>query len=132
MTDVNKEHLEDDYVFSRDQYYKLVGKGEEAIDIMLDLARESEHPRAFEVLSTMIKTNAEIADRLLDLQKKKKDVIKQDVQATPQLGVTNNNLFIGSTKDLAKMIEERQGVKPVKNITDHDDDDHTIIDNDDD
>lgn len=107
MTDKNKEHIEDDYDFSRDQYYKLVEKGEEAIDLMLDLARESEHPRAFEVLSTMIKNNAEIADRLMDLQKKKKDVNKKEAQ-TPQLGVTNNNLFVGSTKDLAKMIDDRQ------------------------
>lgn len=109
MTEQNKEHIEDDYDFSRDQYYKLVEKGEEAIDLMLDLARESEHPRAFEVLSTMIKNNAEIADRLMDLQKKKKDVNKQEGPQAPQLGgVTNNNLFVGSTKDLAKMIDDRQ------------------------
>ena len=113
MTEKNKEHIEDDYDFSRDQYYKLVEKGEEAIDLMMDLARESEHPRAFEVLAGMIKTNAEIADRLMDLQKKKKDVNKESLPTTPQLGVTNNNLFVGSTKDLAKMIEDRQAVKTI-------------------
>jgi len=117
MAEQNKEHIEDDYDFSRDQYYKLVEKGEEAIDLMLDLARESEHPRAFEVLSTMIKNNAEIADRLMDLQKKKKDVNKQEGPQTPQLGgVTNNNLFVGSTKDLAKMIDDRQQQQSVKTI----------------
>lgn len=118
MTEQNKEHIEDDYDFSRDQYYKLVEKGEEAIDLMLDLARESEHPRAFEVLSTMIKNNAEIADRLMDLQKKKKDVNKQEGPVVPQLGggVTNNNLFVGSTKDLAKMIDDRQQQQSVKTI----------------
>lgn len=111
----NKEHIEDDYSFSRDQYYKLVEKGEEAIDLMMDLARESEAPRAFEVLATMIKTNAEIADRLMQLQKKKKDVDREEPKPTPQLGVTNNNLFIGSTKDLAKLIDDRQTAKTIKN-----------------
>lgn len=119
----NKEQIEDDFDFSRDHYYKLVEKGDEAIDLMMDLARESEHPRAFEVLATMIKTNAEIADRLMDLQKKKKDVNRVDPQTvTPQLGgVTNNNLFVGSTKDLAKMIDTRQAVKTVKNNNNDDD-----------
>lgn len=114
MTEKNKEHIEDDYTFSRDQYYKLVEKGDEAIELMMDLARESEHPRAFEVLAGMIKTNAEIADRLMELQKKKKDVEKEDGPKMPQLGVTNNNLFVGSTKDLAKMIEDRQAIKTIK------------------
>jgi hypothetical protein len=128
MTEKNKEQIENDYDFSRDHYYKLVEKGDEAIDLMMDLARESEHPRAFEVLATMIKTNAEIADRLMDLQKKNKDIKKEDPTASsqPQLGVTNNNLFVGSTKDLAKMIDERQSVikaNPIK-----DDDDSNIID----
>ena len=119
----NKEQIEDDYDFSRDQYYKLVEKGDEAIDLMLDLARESEHPRAFEVLANMIKTNADIADKLMELQKKKKDVNKEEGPSTPQLGVTNNNLFVGSTKDLAKMIDNRQAAKRIDN------DDDNVIDN---
>ena len=122
MNDKAKEQLEDDYDFSRDQYYKLVEKGEEAIELMMDLARESEHPRAFEVLAGMIKTNADIADKIMELQKKKKDISKQDV-VTPQLGVTNNNLFVGSTKDLAKMIEDRQAAKSAI--------DNDVIENDD-
>ena len=127
MTDKNKEQIEDDYDFSRDQYYKLVEKGDEAIDLMLDLARESEHPRAFEVLANMIKTNADIADKLMELQKKKKEVNKEDLRTTPQLGVTNNNLFIGSTKDLSKMIDDRQAAKKVSN--DNDDNNDNVIDN---
>jgi hypothetical protein len=122
---MDKEQIEDDFDFSRDQYYKLVRNGDEAIELMMDLARESEAPRAFEVLATMIKTNAEIADRLMDLQKKKKDTLRVEEPKSglvPQLpnGVTNNNLFVGSTQELAKMIEERQAVKQ-----------NTIIDNDD-
>jgi len=127
MTDKNKEQIEDDYDFSRDQYYKLVEKGDEAIDLMLDLARESEHPRAFEVLANMIKTNADIADKLMELQKKKKEVNKEDLRTTPQLGVTNNNLFIGSTKDLSKMIDDRQAAKKVSN--DNNDNNDNVIDN---
>jgi len=112
MSDKNKKHVEDDYDFSRDQYYKLVEKGDEAIELMLDLARESEHPRAFEVLANMIKTNADIADKLMELQKKRKDINKEnEAAANSQLGVTNNNLFVGSTKDLAKMIEDRQSAR---------------------
>ena len=115
---LDKEEVEDDFKFSRDQYYKLVEKGDEAINIMMDLARESEHPRAFEVLATMIKTNAEIADRLMDLQKKKRDTLAEpNTGVQPALpGVTHNNLFVGSTKELAKMIEERSAVRQVKDI----------------
>jgi dTDP-D-glucose 4,6-dehydratase len=121
MSEDKKKHVDDDYDFSRDQYYKLVEKGEEAIELMMDFARESESPRAFEVLSAMIKTNAEIADRLMDLQKKKKDVLsepKSGVQQPALTGVTNNNLFIGSTKDLAKLVTDRQEVM-TRNIIDN-------------
>jgi len=112
----NKDDIQDDYEFSRDQYYNLMKKNEEALELMMDLARESEHPRAFEVLTNMIKTNAEIADRLMELQKKRKDVNKQEDSKeadTKQLGVTNNNLFVGSTKDLAKLIDERHDIKSI-------------------
>lgn len=104
------QDIQDDYEFARSKYYELVQKGDEAIDLMLDLARESEHPRAFEVLSTMIKQNAEIADRLMDLQKKKKEVKKIDALATQQQQqqypsqLTQNNVYVGSTTDLQRML----------------------------
>ena len=66
-----KDDVDDDYDFARAKYYNLADKGDEAIELMMELARESEHPRAFEVLSNMMKQNAEIADRLMELQKKK-------------------------------------------------------------
>ena len=66
--------VKDDYDYARSKYYNLAEKGDEAIELMLELARDSEHPRAFEVLSNMMKQNAEIADRLMELQKKKKEV----------------------------------------------------------
>lgn len=98
--------IEDDYEYARKQYYDLSEKGSEAIDLMLELARESEHPRAFEVLANMLKQNAEITDKLMDLQKKKKDINKTD---SPRLDapVTNNNLFVGSTTDLQKMLANK-------------------------
>lgn len=103
----DSEDIKDDYEFARSKYYELVQKGDEAIDLMLDLARESEHPRAFEVLSTMIKQNAEIADRLMDLQKKKKEVKKIDqggVQGLIPHQLTQNNVYVGSTTDLQRML----------------------------
>lgn len=95
--------VDDDYDFARSQYYNLSEKGQEAIELMMEVARDSEHPRAFEVLAGMLKQNAELADKLMDLQKKKKDIHKAD---TPSLDapVTNNNLFVGSTVELQKML----------------------------
>ena len=100
----DKDTIEDDFDFARAQYYKLAGDGQEAIDLMMELARDTEHPRAFEVLSNMMKQNAEITDRLMDLQKKKKDVkqVKQDKGEPAQL--TQNNVFVGSATDLQKML----------------------------
>jgi|TARA_B110000008_G_C16807495_1_gene499317 hypothetical protein len=74
---------------------------------MLELARESEHPRAFEVLGQLIKNNAEIGEKILKLHKSKKE---QDEDSTPALtqGATNNNVFIGSTAELQKMLRDEK------------------------
>lgn len=96
------DDIKDDYDFARSKYYNLAEKGDEAIDLMMELARESEHPRAFEVLSNMMKQNAEIADRLMELQKKKKDVETND-KALPN-SMTQNNVYVGSTTDLQRML----------------------------
>ena len=101
--DKNKDDIDDDYDFARSKYYNLVEKGDEAIDLMMELARESEHPRAFEVLSNMMKQNAEIADRLMDLQKKKKEVRLKDAKALPNK-MTQNNVYVGSSTDLQRML----------------------------
>ena len=104
----NENDITDDYEFARVKYYNLAEKGDEAIDLMLDLARESESPRAFEVLSGMIKQNAEIADRLMELQKKTKDVRNTDDQQK-QLpnSMTQNNVYVGSTTDLQRMLHNK-------------------------
>ena len=72
--------VKDDYDFARAKYYSLAEKGDEAIELMLELARDSEHPRAFEVLSNMMKQNAEVADRLMELQKKKVAITLEPIQ----------------------------------------------------
>jgi len=105
---INKTDIDDDYEFARAKYYNLVDKGDEALELMMELARESEHPRAFEVLSNMMKQNAEIADRLMELQKKKKEAEKVDSNA-PALpnSMTQNNVFVGSSSDLQRMLASK-------------------------
>tara|TARA_B110000977_G_scaffold153206_1_gene194657 strand:- start:582 stop:977 length:396 start_codon:yes stop_codon:yes gene_type:complete len=96
---------EQDYEFSRDTYYDLIEKGRESLELMIEVARESEHPRAFEVLSGMIKSIADVNGSLMDLNKKQKDLTRENVPNDPSGGgTTNNNLFVGSTTDLQRML----------------------------
>ena len=113
----DKDQIDDDYDFARANYYKLAEGGQEAIEMMLDLARESEHPRAFEVLSNMMKQNAEITDRLMELQKKKKEVLQVSQQKGEPAQLTQNNVFVGSATDLQKMLLDKMNEK----IIDQDD-----------
>jgi hypothetical protein len=100
------DHLQDDYEESRETYKELIDKGNEAIDLMMELARDSQHPRAFEVLATLLKTQSDNNDKLLDLQKKLKTLKEptKGAQATNPNSVTNNNVFVGSTSDLQRFI----------------------------
>ena len=101
--------VESDYQRVRKQFYDLADQGDEAIELMLELARESEHPRAFEVLGQLIKNNAEIGEKILKLHKSKKE---QDDDGTPQIsGPTNNNVFIGSTAELQKMLRDEEVIE---------------------
>tara|TARA_Y100000385_G_scaffold224903_1_gene235223 strand:+ start:455 stop:802 length:348 start_codon:yes stop_codon:yes gene_type:complete len=100
MTEEND--AKDDFEYSRSTYYELLDKGREGLDLMMEVARESEHPRAFEVLSSMIKQQSEVTDRLMDLQKKKVDLNGPKKEEKKQL--TQNNVFVGSTADLQKML----------------------------
>jgi lipopolysaccharide biosynthesis regulator YciM len=103
LTGTNSK-VDSDYQKVRKQFYDLAEQGDEAIELMLDLARESEHPRAFEVLGQLIKNNAEIGEKILKLHKSKKD---QDKDETLSLGdKTNTNVFIGSTAELQKMLRD--------------------------
>tara|TARA_Y100000114_G_C11563936_1_gene233139 strand:+ start:128 stop:475 length:348 start_codon:yes stop_codon:yes gene_type:complete len=100
MKDTDK--IKDDYEYSRDTYYTLIEKGREALDDMIEVSRASEHPRAYEVLSGMIKNISDVNDKLMDLNKKNKDINQKEQK---QLGsTTNNNVFIGSTADLQRLL----------------------------
>ena len=107
---MDNKDIQDDYEFARAKYYNLAEKGDEAIELMMDLARESEHPRAFEVLSNMMKQNAEIADMLMDLQKKNKEV-RLDANKQLPNSVTQNNVYVGSTTDLQRMLINKMNNK---------------------
>lgn len=97
----DKDDIKDDYEFSRETYRNLVTKSNEAIEQMLNLAMSSEHPRAFEVLSNMLKNTSDMTDKLMTLQKAKKEIRGQkELDSKPTL--TQNNLFLGSTTDLQK------------------------------
>ena len=106
-----EKNVDNDYKYSRDTYYELVEKGKQSLELMIEVARESEHPRAFEVLSGMIKNISDVNDRLMDLNKKKKDFYKNDIKQIEGNNTTNNNLFVGSTTDLQRML---------KNVSDND------------
>ena len=100
--------IDSDYERVRRDLFDLAGQGDEAIELMLELARESEHPRAFEVLGQLIKQNAEIGEKILKLHKTKKEVDKEDDTPGALAGPTNNNVFIGSTAELQKMLRDEE------------------------
>ena len=99
-----KEDLTKDYEYSRAQLYSLVEKGQEAVDGALDVAQQSDSARAYEVAGQLIKHVADTADKLIDLQKKMKDI--DEVKDSKTTNVTNNSLFVGSTSDLQKMLKQ--------------------------
>ena len=94
--------VKDDFDYARATVYNLADKSQEAIELMMDLARESEHPRAFEVLSNMIKQNAELASQLLDIQQQKQKLMPASTK-TETAQITNNNVFVGTTEELQRL-----------------------------
>ena len=103
-----KSEITRDYEYTRGNLYSIIEKGQEAIDGILELAQESEMPRAYEVAGQLIKSVSDATDKLLDLQQKLKDVNEEKEKKGPN-NVTNA-LFVGSTADLAKLIKQ-QNVK---------------------
>jgi len=102
-----RQEIKDDYELARATYKDLINTGMRSLDVLAELARESEHPRAFEVLSRAIKDVADTTDKLMELQKNKKALNKEEVEEEKKRLVTNNNLFVGSTADLQKMILDK-------------------------
>jgi hypothetical protein len=98
------EQLQKDYEYSRGQLYSIIEKGQEAINGILELAQESDSPRAYEVAGQLIKNVGDVTDKLLDLQKKMKD-INQEQKGSAPTSVTNNAVFLGSTAELQKFLK---------------------------
>ena len=107
-----KQTADNDFEYSRQIYHDLLAKGSDALEEMMEVARATEHPRAFEVLSNMMKNMGDINGSLLDLHKKKKDFDKEDVPVELP-NQTTNNLFVGSTSDLQRMLLDNDEDKVV-------------------
>tara|TARA_Y100000114_G_C11691912_1_gene294004 strand:+ start:318 stop:806 length:489 start_codon:yes stop_codon:yes gene_type:complete len=99
----DKPHVDQDYDTSRENYYSLIEKGQQAIDGILDIAKEGQHPRAYEVAGQLIGQVAQVTDKLQDLQKKLKDLKELPKSANTQI---KNALFVGSTNELQKMLRK--------------------------
>ena len=104
---LTKDDVTKDYEYTRGNLYSIIEKGQEAINGILELAQESEMPRAYEVAGQLIKSVSDATDKLMDLQKKLKDVEEDTSQKGPS--TVNNALFVGSTAELAKLL--KNGVK---------------------
>ena len=113
------DDLQVDYEVSRETYKQLIEKGDQAIDLMMELARDSQHPRAFEVLAGLLKTQADNTDKLADLQKKVHTLRagpRGKNQSSSPEKITNNNVFVGSTTDLQRFILSQQNKSNVIDV----------------
>ena len=119
---MTQDNADNDFEYSRRIYHDLLSKGSEALDDMMEVARATEHPRAFEVLSGMMKNIGDINGSLMDLHKKKKDFDKaEEKKELP--GSTTNNVFIGSTSDLQRMRLQQDNEDKIVDISDYQKDD---------
>ena len=102
------QNIKSDYEYSRETYYDLLEKGRGSLEDMIEVARASEHPRAYEVLSGMIKNLSDVNDKLMDLNKKNKDINQEQVKQIA--GNTTNNVFLGSTADLQRLLQNEKDI----------------------
>ncbi len=93
-------NTEKDLEYARENYYHLIETGRRSLEDLVDVANQSQHPRAYEVIATLIKTITDTNDKVVDLQKKDKDILSDSEVKK----VTNNNLFVGSTTELTKIL----------------------------
>jgi len=105
-SDDRKEDTQTDYVQSRENFYELVEKGKEALDGAMDIARETDQPRAYEVVAQLLKNVTDTNKEIIELQKRMEDLKAHE----RKLGNTNinNALFVGSTADLQKMLQDNK------------------------
>lgn len=104
--DKNEPSINNDYEYARTNLYDIIEKGQEALTGILDVANMSQHPRSYEVAANLIKTLSEVNKDLLQLAKAKKEIEKQDEKENPQ--TVHNNLFVGSTSELQKMLKAKE------------------------
>ena len=105
VIDETKDDIDNDYKYSRDNYYNLIDKGNEAIQGILDIAKEGQHPRAYEVAGQLISQVGQTVDKLQDLQKKLKDLKEVPNKTTANIKYA---LFVGSTNELQKMLNRKK------------------------
>ena len=111
------EDKDNDYEYTRETLYDLIEKGREGIEEMIEVARQSEHPRAYEVLATLIKDTANTSEKLMDLHRKIQSIDQMMLPPPKQDGNTTNNLFIGSTTELQRMLKDLNKEKEVIDVT---------------
>ena len=102
---LSKDDITRDYEYSRGNLYSIIEKGQEAINGILEVAQESDMPRAYEVAGQLIKSVSDATDKLMDLQKKLKDVNEEQKSKGPS--TVNNALFVGSTAELTKLLKSQ-------------------------
>ena len=100
-----------DYEYTRGNLYSLIEKGQEALDSIMEVAQEGQQPRAFEVVSQLIKNVADTTDKLVDLQQKMKNLEAEDPKGP---STVNNALFVGSTAELQKLLKSQSDTKKTK------------------
>lgn len=103
---IREEQVEEDVASARDNLGNAIELSQQAVQDMLNIAQQSQHPKAYEVLNSMIKTYADISMGLVDLQMKKQRLEGKKAGGTEQQNQTVNNLFVGSTAELQKMLED--------------------------
>ena len=117
------EDKDKDYEYSRETLYDLIEKGREGIEEMIEVARQSEHPRAYEVLAGLIKDTANTSEKLMDLHRKIKSIDQMMLPSPEPSGNTTNNLFVGSTTELQRMLKDlnnsEKEVNPNASTTDN-------------
>lgn len=99
------DQVENDFEYARQNMYEIIGQGQEAIARLMDIADQSQHPRAYEVIANLIKTMADTNKDLLDLTKKKRDLQPKEEEAKQQQ--VTNNLFVGSTAELQQLLQKK-------------------------
>ena len=113
---MSDEQKDNDYEYTRETLYDLIEKGRKGIEEMIEVARQSEHPRAYEVLAGLIKDTANTSEKLMDLHRKIKSLDQMMLPPPTDNNTTTNNLFIGSTTELQRMLKDLKD-EDIKDVT---------------